>query len=355
MSAPDLALSIQDYLNRWPLPKIWHDIAKLRALPIRTEDGRQLSRKDWPTGCYIPIGVLESWLHGERYTTYPDALETPPLDDLDLANFDESGPGRRISGFAATTAFLARWRLGKGVYRFQPELWEAITGTDLDPAIPIDVLEYLPEWATLVETPGLTFAGEPVRGVGLHIDNLFPVRRISLLNIRLCLEGARAHTRCLLLTAPTLGECLAESERYAVRHVQNYGSQDLLPILSAALYLCARNRDIRSPEGAEFTPPTPREVVAGKKGPKAFAAGKISNWQVGWRIGAALEAATRRERQAEIPSAPTGVPRKPHIRRAHWHLYWVGKGRTEPQIKWLPPTPVNVTRITEPVVTIHPA
>lgn len=32
---------------------------------------------------------------------------------------------------------------------------------------------------------------------------------------------------------------------------------------------------------------------------------------------------------------------EPHIRAAHWHHYWVGEGRTELIVKWLPPTFVN--------------
>jgi len=31
-----------------------------------------------------------------------------------------------------------------------------------------------------------------------------------------------------------------------------------------------------------------------------------------------------------------------HIRRAHWHTYLVGAGRSERRLKWLPPIPVNV-------------
>ena len=76
-----------------------------------------------------------------------------------------------------------------------------------------------------------------------------------------------------------------------------------------------------------------------------------------WRIGAALEAAEQRESgelRERLPSAPTGVPRKPHIRRAHWHLFWAGKGRTEPRVHWLPPIVVNVAGLSEPAVTVHP-
>ena len=39
---------------------------------------------------------------------------------------------------------------------------------------------------------------------------------------------------------------------------------------------------------------------------------------------------------------------------AHWHLFWAGKGRTEPRVHWLPPIPVNVSAEEEPTVVVHP-
>ena len=45
------------------------------------------------------------------------------------------------------------------------------------------------------------------------------------------------------------------------------------------------------------------------------------------------------------PSGTHASPR-PHVRRAHWHSYWVGQ-KDQPEarsvvLKWLPPIPVNV-------------
>ena len=47
---------------------------------------------------------------------------------------------------------------------------------------------------------------------------------------------------------------------------------------------------------------------------------------------------------------------RPHIRRAHWHTYWVGPmdevyPKRKTILKWLPPIPVNVTDVEKlPVV-----
>lgn len=29
---------------------------------------------------------------------------------------------------------------------------------------------------------------------------------------------------------------------------------------------------------------------------------------------------------------------RPHVRRAHWHHYWVGEGRTKLEVRWIEPT-----------------
>lgn len=41
-----------------------------------------------------------------------------------------------------------------------------------------------------------------------------------------------------------------------------------------------------------------------------------------------------------------------HMRKAHWHTYWTGKGRTIPVVKWIPPTFICGDSSTLPV-TIH--
>lgn len=41
---------------------------------------------------------------------------------------------------------------------------------------------------------------------------------------------------------------------------------------------------------------------------------------------------------------------RPHTRKAHWHHYWVGKGRKELVLRWIAPTVVGTG---ERVATIH--
>lgn len=52
---------------------------------------------------------------------------------------------------------VAQWRPTQGIYRFDPELYDAIVSTPLEGDIPADVLTRLPEWCVYIETPELVF------------------------------------------------------------------------------------------------------------------------------------------------------------------------------------------------------
>lgn len=77
-------------------------------------------------------------------------------------------------------------------------------------------------------------------------------------------------------------------------------------------------------------------------------------WDLGVRIGAALRR-TERERVEREPSTPSGrMSPRPNVRAAHWNLYWTGKGRTVPRLKWIAPTLVAAETIESLPVTIRP-
>lgn len=81
--------------------------------------------------------------------------------------------------------------------------------------------------------------------------------------------------------------------------------------------------------------------------------------EVGIRYGAAIRKAKKttpvNDTEMETVYVTTEKTRRPitsHIRAAHWHHYWVGKGRTEQVIRWIPPTFVSAAGKELPV-TIH--
>jgi hypothetical protein len=108
--------------------------------------------------------------------------------------------------------------------------------------------------------------------------------------------------------------------------------------VSILLYLASKESDL-----APAAPPPRGRGRAAEVKPAAL-------WEVGWRIGALL-----REQGGEGRGAagPRSGPR-PHVRRAHWHLYWVGR-RSDParrrrELRWVAPVVVAAGEGVVPVV-----
>lgn len=62
-----------------------------------------------------------------------------------------------------------------------------------------------------------------------------------------------------------------------------------------------------------------------------------------WDVGIRYTREIRRHQKESTHSAGTGngTAKRPHIRKAHWHVYRYGKGRTQKKVLWIPPIEVN--------------
>ncbi|MBK8536317.1 MAG: hypothetical protein IPL59_15025 [Candidatus Competibacteraceae bacterium] len=122
---------------------------------------------------------------------------------------------------------------------------------------------------------------------------------------------------------------------------------ELMPILALLLYLCADEADYSRPH-------PPRIVHAQKQGPLMTPPQNVRYWTVGERIGATLR---QTDTVTQIPVDPTTTHQRPrpHLRRAHWHGYWVGpkEGDRRFILKWIAPTLINATPDTL-IPVIHP-
>lgn len=102
-------------------------------------------------------------------------------------------------------------------------------------------------------------------------------------------------------------------------------------IISTLLYLCATNVDLQ-PLPASTARRAARGTGKAVKPPRMIA--------VGYDVGAGLRA-WRRGRPADHEPTATGRHVRPHVRRAHPHLYWTGEGRKTPRVHWLWPIRIN--------------
>jgi hypothetical protein len=127
-------------------------------------------------------------------------------------------------------------------------------------------------------------------------------------------------------------------------------------VLSVVLYLCTTAAEIRDPRDPAHKPActTPHRDKHGRL--RWYAAERATIWETGTRIGAALDAARTASHVDEADG--TGRSVAPHIRRAHWHSFWLGamdSPERRRELRWLPPIPVNVDEGDAPeVATVHP-
>lgn len=232
----------------------------------------------------------------------------------------------------ARLAAMAAWRVTQGVYRFDPEVYQALLGTSMRDRLPCEVLMYLPEWCVYMETPGIEWLGSPLYGVFAHLEW---DRRTDTAELRLVMDSDEALTPMMLSLEH---EQILSSVDAAIHHrgLAAVAADSLEPILSLLLYLCSTNADLGDVR------PMPPQPVKTKRGPRRFPPNDATVVEVGYRLGGVIRAAQAPGERPE--GGGTGQPPDPHIRKAHWHTYWMGPrdGDRTPDVRWMPPIPVNM-------------
>jgi hypothetical protein len=316
-------------------PDAWKQVDEFRA--------RRKELGDWPDWCFLPLAG-----------TYAIVSKGKTLQSPNQAH--------HIGILGA----LASWRVTQGIYRFAPTTFDALWKTPVTGDIPTEVLYHLPEWCVYIPTPDQTWQGSTLNGFFAHLEHDMNDRRTEL-RLVLDVTGAAGHE--LIVMPIHLGKggvaegveaMLKEAARqFPVRMQTPEGvlerlSSDISPLVSLVLYLCSQAAEIKEVGAGKRLPSRPKPQKT-KKGMRIFAPDHPSRWEVGYRLGAAL----RQAMSEHEPSEPTGThssPR-PHIRRAHWHSFWVGK-RDQPDarsvtLKWLPPIPINVQGVDDLTTTVR--
>jgi hypothetical protein len=320
---------IAEYSRRFPDAWQWFD--KFRA------DRGSKDFYSWPSWCYCPLAGAYAIL--SRGGT------------LSINQVREVG----ILGA------LGAWRVTKGIYRYDPDMFAALWETEMDGNLPVDVLYHLPEWCVYIYAPAGTQAfGRSLYGWFAYLEYDINVNHPEL---RIVIDDGERLTpfTAHLLAKKTLLQCIADMIAEArTNYIAATGdapdfdghaewlAESFAPLVSVTLYLCSISADIEDAQRRKERPANPAPVKT-KRGPRIFAASNPTTWDVGYRIGASLRLA--RHEPSEPGDGHHASPR-PHIRRAHWHSYWTGPRAGERRIvlKWLPPIPIGAGEI---VPTIH--
>lgn len=341
-------------------PGLWQQLDRLRA-----QRGRGLPQ--WPDWCFLPLaGIVAALTQG---------APKPDLRPL----------GMQIGRVGA----LAAWRVTQGIYRFDPTIFAAVWDTPIAGDVPTALLYHLPEWCCYVPVdPARPLWHEELALHGFfvqlewdanthHMELRFVLDTETpegpwLLPVALHVQEAGGLVGALQRTFEVSGENLATlgEVEHATRvwqqsaHAAAQAAPTLAPLVSLTLYLCSVTADMQHAQGETHRPTRPQPTKT-KHGPRLFPPAQPTTWHVAYRLGAALRHAQQAAQDhsqapAEEPEADES-PRQPpraHIRRAHWHTYWVGEGsRTDPskahaRVRWLPPIPVGLPD--ELIPTIRP-
>jgi hypothetical protein len=244
---------------------------------------------------------------------------------------------------AAELAALAAWRMGQGVFRFDPALQAALALTPITRELPAFLLQRLPQWGVYIECDlagsAAASAAAPVRGFWAWLDRGVRGAAIDMLWIAWDLAGVEA----LQVTAVPLVGSLADGVEAAARQwreAQAAGAVDdaapagrwqalferLPAALSLVLYLCAADADLACrAQPAQPANPVPKKTR--REGLRLFAADGVTPWDVGGRVGAGLQPGP-----GQWLSTATGP-------RLHEDGTPIAPAQRERDLRWVPPGP----------------
>lgn len=331
-------------LNR-KYPNLWIDLRKQYEDPSRLFNNKlklESFLKEVPDWCIMP-------------TLFPFMVLTDRFGEVFyMSHMDE----------IMTVGSTYIWRCSKGVYRFAPEIYQALISQPITGDLPMECLYHLPEWAVYIETPGLTYERHPMYGFIAHLDyNLFS-KNVDL-QFAMFLEG-RDMPKTVALPFGEGGileamdrvdqvDSLFGNPHVRVRYI---GSRDeykatFTAMLQLLLYLSSDEPDM-----PDIEHPEKRRTLSGRVRPPE----EPRVWDVGVRISNVIRrcrengVSYRYDDNAEPGSHAS--PR-PHVRSAHWHTYWTGPRQAKfperkPIVKWIPPIPIGMDWKRELPTTVKP-
>jgi hypothetical protein len=118
------------------------------AAALRSRRGKD-GFPDWPDCCYVPAWYVERHIVAEGRASFPLERAYDPM----------------------ILAALCAWRMGKGIYRFDPDLLQELWETPVTGEIAGEILLRLPEWCVYLELPGHALGKDmPIQGCFAFID-----------------------------------------------------------------------------------------------------------------------------------------------------------------------------------------
>lgn len=254
-------------------------------------------------------------------------------------------------------AMFFSWRATKLEFRFDADFARELVRTPLSGEIPSELLSRLPASCVFVSLPDDILPG--YAGFYAHLDQ--PSKRAE--PVMTIWAASRSRWPAHLIDVPLapghqVGDVALSKEQANQQNVEEFfrmaGDEEadakaaifakrrnewakartdaLGKALSCLLYLCSEEPDLpadyRLSPRQEKVIGTQRRIVPPKD---------VMAWPVGVRAGAVFRKEVGQDEARDaIESRGVAHIVRPHVRRAHWHTYWVGpKGAQKPRVRWL--------------------
>lgn len=276
-------------------PDIWRKIDEIRA------------NATWPAWCFAPMSEIFRCIRADW------------VGRSDIHN---------MTANVARLASLVAWRATQGIYQLDPDLYTALITTPVD-RLPAEVLTLLPEWGVYIETPD----NDQFIGFFAHCD--YDPRNKSP-ELRLLLD---TEDNLIPVAIPIINGMLSDAFNIAMPGFGVQLASMCQPFVSLVLYICSVSADFGHYSAYR---PVPTKT---KKGLRIFPPDKPTIIKTGGEIGAILRASRNSQPSVSL-GGPTGRTPLPHVRRAHWHGYWLGKPKRF-EIRWMPPILVKANEPSE--------
>ena len=240
----------------------------------------------------------------------------------------------------ACYAAICTWIYSKTIYKFNEDLLNALMSTELDSSMPVSVLTRLPEYCFFIETTNFQLSAQQ-KIIGFFIFLNYDIHTFEKSIFIILLSE---NTSMFLINIP-LEENLTFNENIIKSYSNKFNTKVLSTfenvylyitfiknIISLIVYLCSKNPDIDLPKHNNINNSPYRIPIL--KNNILFPAKKHTVYHVGNSIGDLIH------NEVLVSSIDnTTANRRVHVRRGHWHGYWVGpKNRKQTFIvKWLYP------------------
>ena len=279
---------------------------------------------DWPDWCYLPMSATNEIL-------------TLGIDNA----FTRQYIANHLSDIYMISAMIP-WQTSKIVYRFDDALADALMEhTEPCENIPVDMILHLPYPCVFIEQPPGVPGCEGVF-VFLESDNRYP----NVVELRMHYafsDGNIAATYFQWGVNETISQQMVEDNLEVINRIKRV-PELTVPTETYDTILKQRGKHLNMllylmTQDADIVRKSPEPRIRGERRQTAAYSDVL---YTGGYVGSAIrKAKTESERELKVYDSEskqeTTYSVRPHIRKAHWHLYWTGPGKSIPKTKWILP------------------